>query len=213
MATEHLEVTVPEGVSGGMAILVEFAGLQHNVAVPEGYSAGQVMRIGFTQVEVGVPPGISAGMAINVDWGGQQQTIVVPDGLSEGMGMMVWFSVPEGLDPAQQEAKVTMVDMHPDDAANLGAGLAANEDDAGGAAPAAADAAFWQGRTADSANNEFAVPIYAVGSRMQVLRSDESYSPCTITAATPTAMGPMYDVMLDDGNTKSGVAEDTLIAG
>lgn len=51
---------------------------------------------------------------------------------------------------------------------------------------------------------------YPVGAQVLVLRSDESWSPAVVAEVYETAMGPCYDVVLEDGNTKSGVEEGNL---
>lgn len=206
---EEIEVAIPDGVGEGMAMNIEYNGMAALVTVPAGYGPGMVLKVKMAAVNVAVPAGMGPGMQMNVEWAGQMNTVVIPDGVGEGMLMTVAFAVPEGIDDSQIadiEAHASMVAMHEDDAAKLGAGLAANEGDDGPIASTAVEDPNYVG------HNQMAAPLYAIGSRMQVLRSDESYSPCTIIAATPTAMGPVYDVQLDDGNTKSGIAEDTLIA-
>jgi hypothetical protein len=57
---------------------------------------------------------------------------------------------------------------------------------------------------------EYKVPEYQIGTPILVMRSDESWSPCVIAMVYVSALGPIYDVQLEDGQMKCGVAEDSL---
>ena len=48
MDVQQIDVLIPEGMSSGQVVLVEFLGAQYEVMIPEGYGAGMVFQTTVT---------------------------------------------------------------------------------------------------------------------------------------------------------------------
>ena len=112
MATQAVTLQVPEGVSAGMDMSVEWGGVSYSVAVPLGSWPGQEITVelpalndpiapspvapseapatpGMTPVTLVIPDGTYAGMEMSVEWGGVSYSIAVPECAGPGQEITV----------------------------------------------------------------------------------------------------------------------------
>ena len=102
MATEAVNLTIPDGYVAGMEMPVEWGGLTYNITVPDGVGPGQEITVelpavseaplaspGMTPVTLTVPDGLSSGMEMAVEWGGLTYNIEVPEGVGPGQEITV----------------------------------------------------------------------------------------------------------------------------
>ena len=182
-------VVVPEGLSAGQEFTVSHNGQEYNVTVPSGAAANMAI-----EVELPVSPGHNDDVQLCV--------VTVPEGVGEGDALTVaatWggtfeVTVPVGLKPGD-EMQVELPSTPPKDS--------------GSAAASAASACTGGGTSCCACEPPSPTGTYAVGEKVQVHRTDGSWSPCTITD---------YDVVSDtytvrlllSGQTKYLVTDNDL---
>ena len=120
MATQEVEVTVPEGIFAGDEFLLEFDGQQLSVVCPDGCQGGDAINLQIpvndapaegaadgapNQVQVVVPEGCYPGDEFTVEFDGQSFNIGVPDGCGPGSELMV--DVPQAEAAAPEPASTS----------------------------------------------------------------------------------------------------------
>jgi len=120
MATQEVEVTVPDGIFAGDEFLLEFDGQQLSVVCPDGCQGGDAINLQIpvndapaegaadgapNQVQVVVPEGCYPGDEFTVEFDGQSFNIGVPDGCGPGSELMV--DVPQAEAAAPEPASTS----------------------------------------------------------------------------------------------------------
>ena len=125
MATQPVNLTIPDGTFPGMEMSVEWGGTTYSIAVPAGSYPGNEITVelpaleeaaapveaatpGVTPVTLVIPDGTFPGMEMSVEWGGTTYSIAVPEGTGPGQEITVELpsleeAPPAGRPPAKDE--------------------------------------------------------------------------------------------------------------
>ena len=205
MATQTVEIVVPDGLGPGDAFDVEWGGVNYNIAVPDGCAGGTALNIelpaleqpaeplapaafvdappAMTAVEIVVPDGLGPGDAFDVEWGGVNYSIAVPDGCAGGTALNIEL-------PALDQSAAAEPEPPPPPPVS-------NE-------PCSRQCTR-QCRQCDGMK-------FKPEQKVEMMRSDGSMSPgCIVGKGWPARFGPTYRVLLDEGLTKEAVTEDDII--
>jgi len=235
MATQSVEIVVPDGLRAGDDFEVQWGGVGYSIAVPDGVSGGQALTIELpaleetgagsassqsatASVEIVVPDGLAAGDNFEVEWGGVSYSIAVPDGVSGGQALTIELP---SIDPAAE----------PSEPADTGApSVDATKGDSKEGQPMipveGATGATWTDidcaieRLEQTCTERCTDKCprcdgygFKPGQRIEVYRTDGAMSPGHIVGKGWEGFdGPTYKVQLDDGLCKEAVPEDDLSA-
>lgn len=184
-APSCVSVVVPDGCSAGDLLTVSTAHATFNVAVPDGCCAGTSFDVAFEEApsppthEVVVPEGCFAGDTMNVELDGQVFHVIVPNGFCAG------DVLPCNL---LDDSETLMSSEHEQP----------REQQHAPESPTASAAPAWP-----------AHGLHSAGERVELLRSDGSYSLGTVVGAYDGPYeSPLYQVRMDNGVFKHAVAED-----
>lgn len=236
MATQSVEIVVPDGLKPGDNFEVEWGGVNYSIAVPDGVRSGQALTIELpaleetgagsapsqsetTSVEIVVPDGLSAGDNFEVEWGGVSYSIAVPDGVCSGQSLTIELPsiVPEEEQPSDTGAPAPSLDAPKDDSKEEDKPLIPVEG-ATGATWTDIDSAIERLEQTCTEKCTDKCPrcdgySFKPGQRIEVYRTDGAMSPGHIVGKGWEGFdGPTYKVQLDDGLCKEAVPEEDLSA-
>jgi len=187
-----LQIEVPPGVVAGEQMEVSFEGQAFNVIVPEGVASGMLM-----EVEIDIASDDASQLEPQATT--ERIQVMVPDGCQEGAAFMVqatWggefeIVVPPGCGPG---STIEIELPGPPDAASD------PTEQATGAVEAAAPEPVPE-------NDGYK---FQPGQRVELYRTDGSYSGGTIVQGWEGVFGALYRVQMDSGLLKEAVPEEEI---
>lgn len=235
-----LQVEVPAGLGPGDEMSVDYEEQRFTVVVPDGVSAGMMLELDLPvadpapvaaaateRVQVTVPDGLVFGdnFVVQATWGGEF-TVPVPEGCHGGSIIEVELPLPEpspAAEPPPQPLAPESASPSPpaapgrrrrpnrrdsDTDGGMVEGSASRRGDRDSAAPA-------RDSVEASAESEHAADpddcfLYKKGQRVEVYRSDGSFSDGTIVYGFEGPFQACYKVEMDSGLFKEAVPEDEI---
>ena len=209
-----VEVAVPDGCCPGDEFAVDISGYDEpfSVVVPDDGYPGMLLVVDIPprEVSVTIPDGISAGGQLLVEWEGEQFSVQVPEGCFPGDSILVSPPVRSEGDSQQPQEEEEEPDHVPSalSACTTGCSSSTKPTFTPGAGGKGLNLNLALGNGLTLTLGLQTAPKYPLGSRMEVLRSDGYWSPCTIRDYE--WRGVTYTVELDDTRLKYFVEEEDL---
>ena len=199
-AATSFSVVVPEGCTAGDLLCVQSDHGAFNVTVPDGCFAGASFEVTLPvppppqpQHEVVIPDGCFAGDTMCVELGGQFFNVAVPHGMGPGDVLACNLDCSEQTEQ-QPAGSSEQTEQQPAGSSEQDEQMVTPESPP--LPPTPGDAPPAHG-------------LYSAGERVELLRSDGSYSLGTVVGCYDGPFeSPLYQVRMDNGVFKHAVAEE-----